>query len=128
MTCCVFGTEGLRFKSRAGQIGHSVANGSPPLLHFFKRCCYGRTRNDTEMGPAKSLHGSVKSSEYNEILILNWTCRERSCGLFLNFNCCEWLYLLFKFQFLKYEGRKCENWMEFTRKQFSCVANIENLK
>ena len=23
--------RGLRFKSRAGQIGHSVANGSPPL-------------------------------------------------------------------------------------------------
>ena len=25
----------LRFKSRAGQIGHSVANGSPLLRHFF---------------------------------------------------------------------------------------------
>ena len=33
----VSGTGGLRFKSRAGQIGHSVANGSPPLQHFFER-------------------------------------------------------------------------------------------
>ena len=28
------GAEGLRFKSRADQIGHSVANGSLPLRHF----------------------------------------------------------------------------------------------
>ena len=33
----VSGAEGLRFKSLAGQIGHSVANGSPPLRHFFER-------------------------------------------------------------------------------------------
>ena len=26
---------GLGFDSRAGQIGHSVANGSPPLRRFF---------------------------------------------------------------------------------------------
>ena len=35
----VFGSGGLRFKSLAGQIGHSFANGSPPLKHFFKRSC-----------------------------------------------------------------------------------------
>ena len=29
--------EGLRFKSRTSQIGQSIANGSPPLLYFFKR-------------------------------------------------------------------------------------------
>ena len=27
--------EGLGFNSQAGQIGHSVANGSPPLRRFF---------------------------------------------------------------------------------------------
>ena len=32
----VSGSASLRFKSRAGQIGHSVANGS---LHFFERSC-----------------------------------------------------------------------------------------
>ena len=30
---------GLKFKSRAGQIGLSVANGSPPLQHFFEWTC-----------------------------------------------------------------------------------------
>ena len=32
----VSGAGGLRFKSRADQIGHSVANGLPPIRHFFK--------------------------------------------------------------------------------------------
>ena len=41
---------GLRFKSRAGQIGHSFVNGSPPLRHFFERSCVARRRNDVEMG------------------------------------------------------------------------------
>ena len=48
----VSGAEGHRFKSRAGQIGHSVANGSLLLRHFFlqhffERNCVawsGRTR------------------------------------------------------------------------------------
>ena len=31
----VIGTEGPGFDSRAGQIGHSVAKGSPPLQRFF---------------------------------------------------------------------------------------------
>ena len=35
----VSGARGLRFKSRAGQTGHSVANVSPPLQHFFERSC-----------------------------------------------------------------------------------------
>ena len=33
------GTIGLRFKSQTGQIGHSVANDSPPLRHFYERSC-----------------------------------------------------------------------------------------
>ena len=40
----VSGAGGLRFKSRAGQIGHSVANGSPPLQHFFERSCVARAQ------------------------------------------------------------------------------------
>ena len=35
----ISGAGGLRFKSRTGQIGHSVANGSPPLRHFFEWSC-----------------------------------------------------------------------------------------
>ena len=54
----VSGAGGLRFKSRAGQIGHSVANGSPPLRHFFERSCVAHRRIDAEMGPANSLHTS----------------------------------------------------------------------
>ena len=38
----VFGAEDLRFKSWADQIGRSVINGSPPLLHFFARICVAR--------------------------------------------------------------------------------------
>ena len=42
----VYGPGGLRFKPPAGQIGHSVANGSPPLQHIFERSCvaHGRKR------------------------------------------------------------------------------------
>ena len=35
----VSASEGLRFKSRASQIGNRVTNGSPPLQHFFERSC-----------------------------------------------------------------------------------------
>ena len=39
----VSGAGDLRFESRTGQIEHRVANGSPPLQHFFKKkqCCPG---------------------------------------------------------------------------------------
>ena len=40
----VSGAGGLRFKSRAGQIGHSVANGSPPLRLFFEWSCVARAQ------------------------------------------------------------------------------------
>ena len=46
---------GLRFKSRAGKIGHCVAYDSPPLQYFFGWNCVAR-HNDAEMGPANSLH------------------------------------------------------------------------
>ena len=39
------GARGLWFKSRAGQIVQSVANGSPPLRHFFKMKRVARARN-----------------------------------------------------------------------------------
>ena len=32
---------GLRFKSRIGQIGYSIANGSPPVRRFFGAVCTG---------------------------------------------------------------------------------------
>ena len=40
----VSGAEGLRFKSRASQIGHCVANGSPPLRYSFERSCVARAQ------------------------------------------------------------------------------------
>ena len=40
----VSGASGLRFKSGAGQIGHSVANGSPPLRHLFERSSVARVQ------------------------------------------------------------------------------------
>ena len=40
----VAGAGGLRFKFRAGQIGHNVANGSPLLRHFFERSCVVRAQ------------------------------------------------------------------------------------
>ena len=41
---------GLRFKSQAGKIGNTVANGSLLLQHFFERSCFVCKRNDAEMG------------------------------------------------------------------------------
>ena len=46
----VSGAGGLRFKSRAGQIGRNVVNGSPPLLRFLKRAVLPG-RSDAEKGP-----------------------------------------------------------------------------
>ena len=40
----VSGAGGLRFKSRVGQVGHSVAYGSPPLRRFFERSCVARAQ------------------------------------------------------------------------------------
>ena len=48
----VSGAGGPWFKSRAGQIGHSVANGSPPLRHFFERSCVARAQRRGD-GPRK---------------------------------------------------------------------------
>ena len=64
----VFGAGGLRFKSRACQIEHNVANGSPPLRHFFKKSCVGLLsgHNDAEMGPANSLHALAYYREFNK--------------------------------------------------------------
>ena len=55
----VSGAGGPWFKSRAAQIGQSVANALPSLRHFFERSCVARRRNDVEMGPANSLHASA---------------------------------------------------------------------
>ena len=51
----VSGAEGMKFKSRASQIGYSVANGSPLLRYFFKRTRTARAQN-AEIGLANSSH------------------------------------------------------------------------
>ena len=48
----VCGVGGLRFKSRAVQIVHSVANDPLPLRYFFEKSCVARGRNDAD-GPHK---------------------------------------------------------------------------
>ena len=53
--------EGQRFKSRAGQIGHSVANG-------LSRC------SNAEMGPANLLHASALYNNYNKRFDLVSAC------------------------------------------------------
>ena len=40
----VSGARGPRFKSRAGEIRHSVANGSPSLPQFFERSCFAQAK------------------------------------------------------------------------------------
>ena len=40
----LYGTGDSRFKPRAGQIGHSVANRSPLLQHLFERSCIARVQ------------------------------------------------------------------------------------
>ena len=48
-------TGGRRLKSRAGQIGHSVANDSPSVRLLSKGTVL-RGRNDAETGPANAVH------------------------------------------------------------------------
>ena len=65
----VSGTGGLRFKSRASQIGYSVANGLPTTCHRCDISLNGAVlpgRNDAIMGPANSLHALAYYCEYNE--------------------------------------------------------------
>ena len=40
----VLNAESLRFKSRAGQIAHSVTNGLTPLRHFYKKSLVDRAQ------------------------------------------------------------------------------------
>ena len=56
----ITGAESLRFKSRAGKIGHSVANGLPRSDIFSKGATYvARGRNDAKMGTPKLFPASV---------------------------------------------------------------------
>ena len=52
----ISGAGGPRFKSRAGQIGYSVANSSPPLRHFFERRFVALGQWDKN-GPCKLVAG-----------------------------------------------------------------------
>ena len=65
----VSGAEGLKFKSRVGQVRYSVANGSPSLRPLFENCCVARRSNIIEMCSANSLHTSAWYSEYDEDLV-----------------------------------------------------------
>ena len=53
------GVEGLGFDSRAGQSGHSVTNGPPPLQHSSKLRC-----PDRGDGPRLSLHVSAQQRSW----------------------------------------------------------------
>ena len=46
------GVGGLWFKSRAGKIGYSVANGLPPLQYFFEWSCVAWAQSHGD-GPCK---------------------------------------------------------------------------
>ena len=47
-----YGVGGLRFDSRAGQIRHSVADGSPPLRFSLEFKAASLRRYAAEIGPA----------------------------------------------------------------------------
>ena len=72
----VSGAGGLRFKSRAGQIDHSVAT-TATTRHRCDVSSKGAVLPGfyvAEMGPANSLHASAYYSAYNErfdVIILN---------------------------------------------------------
>ena len=61
----VSGAGGLRFKSRAGQIEHSVANGRHRCDISPNRAVLPG-RNDAEVGPVNLLHASAYYREHNE--------------------------------------------------------------
>ena len=65
------GKSEARISGRSNRT-HSVANGSPPLQHFFERNSAVRVsgRNDEEISPANSFRASALCSEYNEKLDL----------------------------------------------------------
>ena len=56
---------GLRFKSLASHDGHSVANGWPPLQHFFKGSCVEREFNNADTGP--ETHNTLLRNTANKI-------------------------------------------------------------
>ena len=47
----VSGAEGMRFKFRTGQIGHSIAKSSPSLRHFSNGADVLPGRNDAKVAP-----------------------------------------------------------------------------
>ena len=51
----VSGAGGLRFKPRAGRIGGSVANRSPPLQNFFEKSCVAAGAIMRRLHPLNSL-------------------------------------------------------------------------
>ena len=62
----VSGAEGLRFKSKADQIEHNVANGLPPLQNFFEGVVLPTNAMTQKWGLANLLHASAKYIENDE--------------------------------------------------------------
>ena len=56
--------EGLKFKSRAGQIGHSIDNGSPSLRHFFERSCVASRRNNSTQHLLRPPHKHLNDTKH----------------------------------------------------------------
>ena len=52
-------SERSESKSWAGQIGHTVANGSPRPQYFFERSSAASRGNEKKMGLSNSLHSSA---------------------------------------------------------------------
>ena len=71
------GAGSLGFDSWAGQIGHSVANVSPPLQRFFFWSCVVQAPSRKD-GPRRSYHASAELCEYNNLLFF-CVCVLKNC-------------------------------------------------
>ena len=69
MTCSTLLREVFGSRKLGGQIGYSVANGSPPLRRFEK--CVAFRYNDSEMNHADSLLALAKYSVMTDLVKLD---------------------------------------------------------
>ena len=72
----VSGTDGLRFKFRAYQMGHGVVNRSPPLQHFFEKSGDPwEQRSENWPRQLVTLWCSTASIMQDLLMINFWRCR-----------------------------------------------------
>ena len=76
----VSGAGGLRFKSRAGQIEHSVANALPPQQHFFESTCVARAQMTRRWAP-QSRYTLRRNTANNESFDLIFIGRKSRCDI-----------------------------------------------